>query len=233
MLRAGVAVTARGHALRLPNLDHYRVERRSLIGLWAANLAGSSEHFQGSPALQLVFSPYSLEFQMGMMVAFTWQWLRFRRLPACFYMLLASGSLIVLYIAGCFVPEIGVYPNNNHLFRLAYFGLPAFFLVAAVVQLDVSSRFKAPGWAILTGDASYAIYLVHVIIMNTLYKSFARLDPHPHFLMALCAFVGIGVASVLGGIFFHVFVERRFITFFHRRSPFGRQSGMPAVKVAA
>jgi peptidoglycan/LPS O-acetylase OafA/YrhL len=196
--------------------------------LWALNAAGSSEHYQGSPVRQLIFSPFSLEFQLGMIVAFTWKWLSARHLPASFYTLLAVLSLVTLYVAGWYIPPVGVYPDNNHLYRVVYYGLPALFLVAAIIQLDVSGRFKAPGWAILIGDASYAIYLLHVAIINTLYKLFARLDPHPHFLAAFCALSGIAGAAVLGGILFHVLIERRLIAFFHERSPFRRKVRVPS-----
>jgi peptidoglycan/LPS O-acetylase OafA/YrhL len=190
--------------------------------LWAANLAGISEYFQGSPLRQLIFSPFSMEFQLGMIVAFTWKWLRSRCLPAWFYICLGGACLVLLYVAGCFIPLVGVYPDNNHLYRVAYYGLPALFLVIAIVQLDASVRFKAPRWAVLAGDASYAIYLLHVAVITTLYKIFARLDPHPHFWLALGAFSSIAIGAVLSGLLFHVLVERRLISFFHKYSPFGR-----------
>jgi peptidoglycan/LPS O-acetylase OafA/YrhL len=198
--------------------------------LWAANLAGSSEYFQGSPVLQLVFSPFSMEFQLGMIVAFTWKWLKLHGLPVWFYALLACASLVALCVAGCLIPPVGGYPDNNHLYRVAFFGLPAVFLVAAIVQVDVSGQFTAPGWAILIGDASYAIYLVHAPIVSALYKIFARLDPHPHFWAAVGALSGIGAAGILAGILFHVLIERRLITFFHKRSPFRRNPNLPLAK---
>lgn len=189
----------------------------TLLGL---NIFGSAELFRGSPVMQLLLSPFSLEFQMGMIAAFTWKYLARLRLRAWFYVISASICLVGIYVSGGVIPSVGVYPDNNHLFRVAYYGLPAFILVAFVVQIDAGAFLKAPRWAVLAGDASYAIYLLHLPIINAAYKSFSAWVPHPNFCLSIIGFLAIVAASIASAMAFHLVIERRLISFFHRKNPF-------------
>ncbi len=183
------------------------------------------ESFHGSPVKQLITSPFGLNFQAGMAIALTWKALTRLRLPPKLYFLLASAGFASLYLAGQFAPRFGVYPDNNYLCRAAYFGLPACLMVLSVVQLDAGAFFTAPRWAVLLGDASYAIYLLHLPIIVSLYGVCARLMPQPGFPAALCAFLVIAAMAILGPVLFYVTVERRLISFFHRNSPFKVRTG--------
>jgi exopolysaccharide production protein ExoZ len=196
--------------------------RISLLVLWfaavlAANLLGFTEKVQGNHVLELILSPYGLEFQLGMLVAFFYRKLDVLTLSAWAYAFLAMGAIVAIYVAGQFIPNVGVYPNNNHLFRVGYYGLAAFVVVLSVVRLNASpSHIKAPGWCVLLGDASYAFYLMHVPIIDSLYKIFRSMTPHPSLALAFCYVAIIIMVTVGASVLFHILLERRLIRFFHK-----------------
>ena len=153
---------------------------------------------------------------MGMLVAFSYKKLTTLNLPAFLFVALAIGGIIAIYIAGNLLPSIGVYPKNNSLFRIGCQGLAAFVVVLCTVQLDAATSLKAPGAAILLGDASYALYLIHVPVISMAYSIFAHFTPHPSLMLAR-GYVLMAIVLVFGAaIFFHVTVDRRLISFFHR-----------------
>jgi exopolysaccharide production protein ExoZ len=193
--------------------------RKQATAIWFAALlaldcAGATTWCQHSPALQIITSPFSLEFQCGMLAAFTWRALAAVRLPAWCWPALAVTALAGLYIAGQFIPLTGLYPDNNRLFRLAYYGLPALLLVVATVQTDAGRR-AAPKAAALLGDASYAVYLLHLPVIAMLYPVCARLPGY-------AGPAAAGLAALAAGILFHLLVEKRLMNFFHQHSPFRR-----------
>jgi peptidoglycan/LPS O-acetylase OafA/YrhL len=154
------------------------------LAIWSAtillaNLLGLAAVTREYPALQLVLSPFSLEFQMGMLVAFSYRKITTLRLPPWLFIALALAGIVGIYFAGYCLPSIGVYPNNNSLFRIGCQGLAAFVVVLSIVQLDAATSIQAPAAAVLLGDASYALYLTHVPIISAAYKIFAHFQPHP------------------------------------------------------
>jgi peptidoglycan/LPS O-acetylase OafA/YrhL len=176
----------------------------------------------GSPMRQLIFSPFSLEFQMGALVALTYKEVAALKIPVGLYITSSLGGLMMIYAVGLFMEAGGVYPDNNHLARVLVYGLAALAMLFSIVQLDAAAvarpALKAPRWGVFLGDASYALYLVHIPIINTAYKLFAHVVPHPKFGVALIAFVMIAAIVFAGAILFHTTVERRMILFFHTLS---------------
>ncbi len=186
------------------------------LGILAANLGGWTENFSGHPVLQLISSPFSLEFQLGMLIALVYRKLLALRIPGCACALFATGGITAIYVAGRYMPDGGVYPNNNHLFRLGYLGLAAFFVVLCVVLMDASPKsIKAPRWGVLLGDASYALYLIHLPIIDVIYKAVKAILPHPNFVQAAGCFLFALIAALGAAVVFHVLLERRLIRFFH------------------
>ncbi|HEY4415420.1 MAG TPA: acyltransferase [Verrucomicrobiae bacterium] len=196
--------------------------RISLLIIWfgtvlLVNLLGWTEKLEGQHVLQLISSPFSLEFQLGVLIALCYKKFNALRFAPWLCALLAIGGIVAIYGIGHFIPYVGVYPNNNHLFRVGYYGLAAFFTVFWVVQLDTAARtIKAPHWAVLCGDASYSFYLLHGPIVVALYKIFRSITPYPNFGIAICYDLLVIVAAFSVAILFHVKIERRLISFFHR-----------------
>jgi len=109
---------------------------------------------------------------------------------------------------------LGLFEN---LFRPFWWGVPAFLLVAGLVTAEYRGGIPSIRPLILLGDASYSIYLAHVIIVQVL--------SHPLKVSHL-SFVPIAVAaSVAGGIACYFLLERPLIALFRGRSERALPSG--------
>ncbi len=56
--------------------------------------------------------------------------------------------------------------------RLVYWGVPAFLLVLACVRLERFVAFDRMRWTLAIGDASYSLYLSHLIVLSVLALAF-------------------------------------------------------------
>ena len=135
-----------------------------LIAWGALTLAGSWRAVAGSPLMELVTSQLTLEFIAGAFIG-----LAIRRrlffLPRTFIVLGAAGLLMamVLYAAP---PSQGT-PITG---RVAVYMLPCCALLYGSVVMEQSRSVRIPaGWVVL-GNWSYALYLVHLIIMIVLLR---------------------------------------------------------------
>jgi peptidoglycan/LPS O-acetylase OafA/YrhL len=198
-----------------------RPGRIVLLALWfatvlLANIFSLPAASPGSPVLQLVLSPFSLEFQMGMVVAFTFKNFAGWRLPAWCYVSSAIGGILAIYIIGQFHLTGGAYPLNNQMLRTCSYGLAGWVVVLSCVQLDVSTLITAPKWGVFLGDASYSLYLVHAPIIMATCTIVSHVVPHPSLKVAIGCFC-VSIVLVFGTAFlFHVLIERRLISFFHK-----------------
>jgi exopolysaccharide production protein ExoZ len=63
---------------------------------------------------------------------------------------------------------------QSNLGRVVFWGIPAFLLVLAVVGIDSLRGRLWPGWILAVGDASYSLYLMHLLIFSFLMKLLVR-----------------------------------------------------------
>lgn len=157
--------------------------------------------------LQLVTSPFSMTFLLGYGLGLAYP--LFRRMPRpVMGLVLVTG--VAALVAGIFwIPGVGVYPNNNHLFRFVAYGIPCFLIVGASVGLE-KERARWIRSLRRVGDASYAIYLLHLPVIAGFYaviKKFSVTDPVTLLLTAGACFVTCIGVSVL----FHRVIERRML----------------------
>lgn len=171
---------------------------RLLIGLlvWAAlvvladiSLAGSGNAF-----LRVYSSPLTLEFIAGCLIALFCQQRSDRPAfpwTACFLAvaLLGFGYAGFRFLHGDIVPSGWT--------RVLLFGLPAAIAVHGVLQLERINASLLPAWLRRIGDASYSIYLSHVLILSALGRIwfvFASDGPGDNLLvlpmMVLCVLAG-------------------------------------------
>lgn len=122
-----------------------------------------------------------------------------------------ARSAIVLGVSWCAVSAYlnyaGVMSVDRPTDRFLQFGIASALVLYGVVALN--DRMRSPGWAILIGDASYAIYLVHL----TLFLAFRRIThavPHDA-VIHLMWLVGLCSTSILFGIVVHLYVEKRLL----------------------
>jgi exopolysaccharide production protein ExoZ len=179
--------------------------------LWVVLIAINLLHPLPFP-LDFLCQPRVAEFLVGMCIA--WGIHRgFRFTPRRSLTQIAAGVGICL-IAGCTQIARG---NGGNVFLLC-FGLAAVLIISSLVSLELDGFISAGrGWLLL-GDASYSIYLVHYPILLVMLR---LLPNHPplniNWLLAI-------IAAVLGGIAFHLLIEKR-VCKLARRSLESRPSG--------
>ncbi len=115
-----------------------------------------------------------------------------------------SLCLIGVSLAGLAVSaRIGI--EEGTLWRPVLLGLPAALLFAACILRD--RPLAVPAYLAALGDASYALYLIHPIVIRALRRIWDRLPPdhvpHPWIFVAIC-----GVISVCASIAVYKLFER-------------------------
>lgn len=181
-------------ALFLPKAGRFRA---LILGLVAVVAFGFLYH----PAYFLGANPMFLQFAAGAALA------RFSledRLPPRW----AGYVCVGLGVVG-FVVASG-FDLFEHLWRPLFWGAPAFLLVAGAVTVERGGRLPDSEVLRTLGDASYSIYLVHVIISELLTK----VIPTSQWIYVPVAF---GV-SVIVGLLCHLAVERPLLALFHART---------------
>ncbi|MBC7492872.1 MAG: acyltransferase [Novosphingobium sp.] len=173
--------------------------------LWQTGLLLSGRSMPGLAAM--LFSPLNLQFATGCLVA--WAFRRFdgRHGPAC----LIAG-LAALAVCAVVWPWFGLlsrhaldYQNApDAVFELGFaviFGLIVYGLA------DASRRVRVPGFLLLLGAASYAIYLVHAPVMGLAGRLLVKLVP-----AALLAHgagqVVLALTAIVAGVATHLVYEK-------------------------
>lgn len=163
----------------------------------------------GNPWLALVSSPIALEFLFGA----------------------AVGCLVVrrLFIAPWVVAGAGVAAVvaalvlGGHLFPGTWYRVvPVGVLLAAVVYgligLEARDRLVAPRWLQTLGDASYSIYLYHVLFLGVLGRFVLARLPEGPVVHALALVFSLAVV-IAGSLVAYRLIEKPLITLFRRRRP--------------
>ncbi|MGJ0484950.1 MAG: acyltransferase family protein [Methylomicrobium sp.] len=161
----------------------------SIIG---AVILSSTEN----PIIQLIVNPLTLEFITGGLIArahfsgkssFAWLLL----ILAVAWWILGYGICV----------KLGLAPESSSWLRLLLFGVPSAFFVYALVALEKSSGWRMPSWLMLIGDASFSIYLSHLLVIafiGRIWEAFGLVGPYTNGIvliaMLLSALV-IGITS--------------------------------------
>ena len=150
-----VAVTAGLLALNL--YRHFIADSFGPENLYLMSLA---EHF--------LISPFMLEFFAGTLVAYRLQ----RKPSGRSTSWLVAGSVLFLIGGGVNTQAFaGAFEQGFHVLpRVLYFGLASVMITTGLVRLE-NRAVKAPErFSLVTGGASYAIYLSHILILASAQK---------------------------------------------------------------
>ncbi len=142
----------------------------------------------GESAVAQFFSESMVfEFILGMLLAFAWK--RGLRLPSstAWYLLLFGSCLLFLDLP---VP------------RIVEYGLPSLFIVMACLYI----RIKEYSWAVLLGDASYALYLSHIFTLGVLRKFVAPLLGEGQTAAYLFVVISMVVCTIVS-VYIHKWVD--------------------------
>jgi exopolysaccharide production protein ExoZ len=162
--------------------------------------------FADPPVYGLVANPMMLQFAAGAWLA--WRAGRGRRIEP-------GAGLIFLGLGLALFAVMGMTNFRNEFFRPLLWGLPAVMIVAGALALEAWRA--PPGWLIGLGDASFAIYLCHLMTVAAVAHA---IGARPVWLFVPAA----TLASLAAGVAFHHGVERPLIRVC-RRAPavFGRR----------
>lgn len=112
-----------------------------------------------SPFVRLIFNPLTFEFLAGAAVALLVR----RGVTGCAAASLALGGGAVLALAIGFARDLYPAALADHMQRVLIFGAPMAAIAYGAVALEAAPRPRiAPRWLRQVGDASYALYLLHV-----------------------------------------------------------------------
>jgi peptidoglycan/LPS O-acetylase OafA/YrhL len=145
------------------------------------------------------YSPYILEFIMGMAAAYV---LRNHKLPRA-QIILAAGLL--LFGVAAVLEDIHILDGLGNPGRLAY-GVPSAIIVLAVAAADRQNRLRVPYVLQTLGAASYSIYLFQFIFINTVGYMLlvTRLDQQ---IPLIAHFLVLASAAVVGGVVVSRWIE--------------------------
>ncbi|MFA4900635.1 MAG: acyltransferase [Brevundimonas sp.] len=176
-----------------------------LVGAYAAMLVAGL--IVAAPVLRFWGAPIILEFLLGVGIASVWRFApRGLALWAVGLAVVGFGLGLVFGYGG--IDDVRALNDPwNGLRRAAVWGLPSALLVFGVVRMERTDA--APGRlgraAAFMGDASYSIYLVHVLVIRALGRMFES---------GMVALPGDAVvaltviASLAAGAVVHVWIER-------------------------
>lgn len=163
---------------------------------WVAGLIFDPQQ----PVARFYLHPLTAEFSGGMLV-----WLAFRkgllRSPILGAVCILIGITSLAWV-NFHIPVGRLDPT-----RIIYWGLPALALVIGAVCMDAAGKTpQSPLWKLL-GDASYAIYLIHYLVLGLvrfLWGHFALKNLFNDILLILFA-VGLSLVASIG---FYLLIEK-------------------------
>jgi len=119
---------------------------------------------------QFLSSPFLLEFFAGALVA--WRVSRRPDGPSLSWLVIGT----VLFLVGGWINEYlysGLIEQGFHVVpRVLLYGVPASMILTGLVRMETTAGMQAPQrFSALTGGASYAIYLSHILILTVVWNS--------------------------------------------------------------
>ena len=173
-------------AISLLLAARYRVLFISLV-ITAVFIIGTQQHDGQSAAAQFFAQSMVFEFLFGMFLAVAWK--QGFRLPS-------STAWFLLVFAVCLLFLSLPVP------RIIEFGVPSLLIVMACLFI----RVKQYDWAVLLGDASYALYLSHIFTLGVLRKVLAPLLGEGPTAAVLFVTISL-VVCIIVSVFIHRYVD--------------------------
>jgi exopolysaccharide production protein ExoZ len=106
------------------------------------------------------YSSLNIEFALGAVLG---TWFTYRPAPVRLYNVPAGAGLCIAGLLWLFA--LPATPNEHVPERLWHYGIGSFLLLGGLLSLEHSYAIRLPRWVVLTGDASYVIYLIHVPLL--------------------------------------------------------------------
>jgi exopolysaccharide production protein ExoZ len=183
-----------------------------LLGAWALIVAlGCCGHQLGTgiTLMRALSSPFCLEFFLGMGAAYLLLTRRILRSGA-----ILLGGIFAFGLTG--IAEVaGILNGFGTTARIVY-GSCSALIVVGLVERERLGMMKVPKAMALIGQASYAVYLVHLIAIGIAFKYLARLIVFST-AWSWALWLSLSAFAVVAGILTSMWVERPSINFFRAR----------------
>ena len=166
--------------------------------LLAAFGALGAWHSPAWGAVASLLDPLLLEFLAGMWIAELARQGRARGRPAALLALMAAGG--AAWLASSLLPA-----SEAHAWRALVWGAPAALVLYAVVALEPHVNFRRVWPALLIGDASYSIYLTHVLVLPPVITRLRTLAMPP--IAQWTTWLGVLASGVVVGVLVWRLVE--------------------------
>ena len=144
------------------------------------------------------YSPFLLEFFAGVLLYMYKDYLmKLWILPVSMMIAVAAYSYGITY------------ETKNGLFRVLTFGTGALFIVLSVLILEQKKLYRAGKWLEELGNASYTLYLSHLIIIQLFYLVGLRgIFSSDGQLLPLIGLIGVASLSVIFSLIYYQKIEK-------------------------
>ncbi|MED4224246.1 acyltransferase [Neobacillus cucumis] len=171
------------------------------VSLTVVNLFVSFNNY----LVEFIFSSYNFEFLLGSLIAYL---IINKRLTSAKVTIIVSILLLTVSWITAFNYNIGPY-------RLLFWGIPSALLLYGLVIRDITLNKKTPKFLVFIGDASYSIYLTHIVGLLFLIKLLDSINVSTstiYYILPVCV-----VIIVTAGCFFHILIEKPILRAFRKK----------------
>lgn len=170
------------------------------FAIWMLGILSATFWGDYSYPFDFIFSFYNVLFVLGIASARSFH----RFTDSSSWLMLISGCGLFLGV-GLF----DAYSAHDILedVRTALFGIGAMLAITGVANLEMQGKLRSGRFWSMLGDASYAIYLVHVVTLPILTKIILVSDAYKMMPAAVALLVLVGL-STLAGILAHFWIEK-------------------------
>jgi len=159
--------------------------------------------------ISFIFSTYNILFIFGIFAA----------LLADKYLILFNRK-IAFFIVGnllfIFTAILDVYTHTEYNITLLLYGLSSFLIIINSTNYQLNDFFKSKKILLLLGDASFSIYLVHLLSISLISKIFIKIDIK-NYISDSIIYILMAFFSVLIGVFIYKIIEEPLLNYFKNK----------------
>lgn len=155
---------------------------------------------ENSPLIKLIINPLTIEFIFGILIGIYFIKYNHRLAFAKTFLFLSFFSLFILAYYHNILPALG---GNWH--RVVVGGIPASLIVFFSIEVEKQGLILNQ-LLIKIGDASYSIYLSHILVLNTVAK-ISSLFLIKNYIFELAMATGMLIITVLYGLISYKYIE--------------------------
>lgn len=164
-----------------------------------------------NPFAKLMFHPLTIEFISGCLLAIMFYRVKNQLLKTSVLMAIAFIGVIVSIYGHHLYQYFTGYIDLQGWWRILIFGMPALLMVFCFINAE-RNGFVTNSLLIKVGDASYSIYLSHVLALSALgriWSAFSSDSLYDNYLMVPVLFV---LVIIIGMVSFH-YIEKPLLTY--------------------